>query len=77
MNKVCIPGGLVDFERRELRFNDQQRVELSERETELIRYLVNNRGRAVSREELLSNVWRISPQGVSTRTIDMHVVRLR
>ncbi len=77
MNEVCIPGGVVDFERRELRFDDRQRAELSERETELIRYLVNNRGRAVSRQELLSNVWRISPQGVSTRTIDMHIARLR
>ena len=34
-------------------------------------------GRAISREELLDNVWRISPQGLPTRTIDMHVARLR
>ena len=26
---------------------------------------------------MLANVWRISPQGVTTRTIDMHVARLR
>ena len=34
-------------------------------------------GRAMSREELLENVWRISPRGLPTRTIDMHVARLR
>ena len=53
------------------------RAELSEREAELLRYLAINSGRAVAREELLANVWRIAPQGVSTRTIDMHVTRLR
>jgi DNA-binding response OmpR family regulator len=74
---VEIPGGTADFARREVRFGDGQRCELSEREIELLRYLANNAGRAVAREELLANVWRISPQGLSTRTIDMHVARLR
>ena len=77
LDEVDFPGGTADFQRRELRFADNERAELSEREAELMRYLVNNRGRAISRDELLSNVWRISPQGVSTRTIDMHIARLR
>ena len=34
-------------------------------------------GRAIAREELMANVWRINPQGLTTRTIDMHVTRLR
>jgi len=50
---------------------------LSERELELLRYLAIHRGRAVSREELLTNVWRVDPRGVETRTIDMHIARLR
>jgi DNA-binding response OmpR family regulator len=75
-------GGAIDFERREIRFShssDDQadRVELSEKEIELVQYLVNNSGRAISREEILSSVWRLSPQGISTRTIDMHIARLR
>ncbi|MFT5522898.1 MAG: DNA-binding response OmpR family regulator [Pirellulaceae bacterium] len=74
---VEFPQGRADFARRELQYEDGERVELSQREVELLRYLVNNRGRAIAREELLANVWRISPQGVSTRTIDMHVARLR
>jgi len=77
LDEVMFPGGVADFQRRELRFDDQERSELSERESELMRYLVNNRGRAISRDELLSNVWRISPHGVATRTIDMHIARLR
>ena len=74
---VEIPGGQADFARREIRFEDGDRQELSEREAELLRYLINHGGRAISRDELLANVWRIAPQGVSTRTIDMHVARLR
>jgi DNA-binding response OmpR family regulator len=77
VDRVDIPGGSIDFARREVCFGDQGSVELSEREADLLRYLVRNAGRAVAREELLACVWGIAPQGVSTRTIDMHVVRLR
>lgn len=75
--EVQIPGGVADLARRELRFADGNRCELSERETELLRYLANHADRAVARDELLANVWRISPEGLPTRTIDMHVARLR
>ena len=78
LDEIAIPGGgIADFQRREIRFSNEERTDLSERESELLRYLVINSGRAISRDELLSSVWRISPQGVSTRTIDMHVARLR
>ena len=77
VQQVRIPGGVIDFARREVRFRGGARAELSEREVELLHYLAGNSGRAISRDELLANVWRISPQGVSTRTIDMHITRLR
>ncbi|HEY2759530.1 MAG TPA: response regulator transcription factor, partial [Pirellulales bacterium] len=70
-------GGTADLARCELRFEDGHRVELSEKETELLRYLAANSNRAISRDELLLRVWRLNPRGVSTRTIDMHVTRLR
>jgi DNA-binding response OmpR family regulator len=75
--QVALLGGCADLARREVRFDDGTRTELSEKESELLCYLVRHRGRAISRDELLGNVWRISPQGISTRTIDMHVARLR
>jgi DNA-binding response OmpR family regulator len=56
---------------------DGHRAELSEKEMELLRYLATNPDRAITREELLSCVWRIDPRGAETRTIDMHVARLR
>ncbi len=75
--EVEIPGGRIDLARREVRFDDGRRTELSERELELVHYLAANSGRAIARDELLANVWRITPKGVSTRTIDMHIARLR
>jgi len=77
LDEIEIPGGVIDVARREVRFDDGRRTELSEREIDLVRYLACNAGRAIARDELLANVWRISPQGVSTRTIDMHIARLR
>lgn len=74
---VTLPGAIVDFNRFEVRFEDGERTEISDKEAELLRYLVAHAGRAISRDELLRRVWQLDPRGVSTRTIDMHVTRLR
>lgn len=68
---------VIDFERREVRWSDQQRAELSETEVALLSFLVAHHKRAVSREELLTRLWGIEPHGLETRTIDMHIARLR
>jgi DNA-binding response OmpR family regulator len=77
VRKIAFPGGTADLERREIRFRNGSREDLSEREIEILRYLAGNAGRAISREELLKRVWRIDPDKIETRTIDMHVARLR
>jgi DNA-binding response OmpR family regulator len=77
MSQINLPGAVIDLARSEVRFKDGDRAELSEKEAELLRYLAVNGGRAISRDELLRRVWQIDPRGVSTRTIDMHVTRLR
>jgi DNA-binding response OmpR family regulator len=77
LSEVAIPGGCVQLARREVLFADGRRNDLSEREVDLLRYLASHCGRAIDRDELLANVWRIDPQGLSTRTIDMHIARLR
>ncbi|MFG0319294.1 MAG: response regulator transcription factor [Planctomycetota bacterium JB042] len=77
VDRLELDGRVVDLKRHEVCFDDGRRSELSARELELLRYLAANPGRAVSRDELLRNVWRVDPRGVETRTIDMHVVRLR
>ena len=77
VQEVAVPGGTVDLARCEVRYGDGGRCELSEREVELFRYLAANPRRVITRDEILANVWRMNPTGVWTRTIDMHVVRLR
>jgi DNA-binding response OmpR family regulator len=77
MQTVDVAGRTLDFERREVRFSDGGRTSLSEKEAELLHYLVAHRGRPIGRDELLSRVWGFDPRGVHTRTVDMHVVRLR
>ncbi|MBW7906096.1 MAG: response regulator transcription factor [Phycisphaerae bacterium] len=72
-----IPGGTVDLARSEVRFSGGVREELSHHERELLRYLAGSAGRAISREELLARVWQLDARGIETRTIDMHVARLR
>jgi two-component system alkaline phosphatase synthesis response regulator PhoP len=51
-------------------------VELSAREFKLLRYFVEHRGAALSRDELLNEVWGYNAMP-STRTVDVHVAWLR
>jgi len=74
---VEFAGGSVDLARGEVHFDDGGESELSVREGELLRYLASSAGRVISRDELLSRVWRLTPGRVDTRTIDVHVARLR
>ncbi|MCC6493944.1 MAG: response regulator transcription factor [Pirellulales bacterium] len=77
VGELSLPQGRVCFARSEAQFDDGARTELSERELQLLRYLARHAGRIIARPELLENVWQIDARGVSTRTIDMHVARLR
>src|SRR3954464_14181360 len=77
VRQVELPGGLADLERREVRFDDGGRSDLSEREHELLLYLASHTGRAISRGESLAGGGGLAPAGITTRTIDMHVARLR
>jgi DNA-binding response OmpR family regulator len=77
VSTLSFDGATVDLERYEVRFMNGDRTELSEKEADLLRYLAAHPGRVISRDELLLRVWQINPRGLSTRTVDMHVTRLR
>ena len=49
---------------------------LTRKERELLNILMQNPGRCISRETLLTTVWQYS-EGARTRTVDVHVQRLR
>jgi DNA-binding response OmpR family regulator len=55
---------------------DGDPVRLTRREFELLRYLVQNKNRVVSRDRLLERVWGYD-RSVETRSVDVHVGRLR
>jgi two-component system alkaline phosphatase synthesis response regulator PhoP len=65
----------VDFRRAEV-LRDGRPVEVSAKELQLLRYFVEHRGAALSRDELLNGVWGYDAMP-STRTVDVHVAELR
>jgi two-component system alkaline phosphatase synthesis response regulator PhoP len=66
---------VVDFRRAEV-YRDNKRVELSAMEFKLLQFLIENRGRVHSRNELLDEVWGYDAMP-STRTVDVHIAWLR
>ncbi len=75
--RLAVPGGVADLQRQEIVFDDGDRVDLSERERDILHYLASQAGRAISRDELMARVWGIDPKGLNTRAIDMQIARLR
>lgn len=65
----------VDLDNYLIRHGDSME-RLSNREQELLRYLIEHRGKVLDREELLSAIWKYSP-GVTTRTVDTHILNVR
>lgn len=76
-DRRTLAGMNIDFASGVIEFRDGRREELSEREASLLKYLMDCNGRAVSREEILRNIWHLDPARTETRTIDMHVMHLR
>jgi two-component system alkaline phosphatase synthesis response regulator PhoP len=65
----------VDVDRHIVRLREDE-VKLTAKEFMLLQYLMQHRGRVLSRDLLLSDVWGYSYTG-GTRTVDVHVRRLR
>ena len=65
----------VDVDRHVVKVNGEE-VKLTAKEFLLLQYLMQHRGRVLSRDLLLSDVWSYSYTG-GTRTVDVHVRRLR
>ena len=65
----------IDFDAVSVKVSDTP-VRLTRREFELLRFLVENRNRVLTRDRLLEHVWELDRQ-VDTRSVDVHVGRLR
>ena len=67
-------GKTIDFDALELRVDD--RLPLTLMEANLLRYLIQHEGKAVSRKAMLEEVWGVH-EDTDTRAIDNFIVRLR
>jgi len=65
-----------DFARR-LVWRDGRPLPALPKEIDLARFLLENRGRVVSRDELLRKVWEYPVSGIRSRTVDNYVMKLR
>jgi DNA-binding response OmpR family regulator len=65
----------VDLDRHVVTDNDRE-VRLTAKEFLLLEYLIRHRGRVLTRDVLLTDVWGYHYTG-GTRTVDVHVRRLR
>ena len=70
-----INNKLIDFSNLELR-SETETIKLTLMEAKLLRYLIENAGKAVSRKTILEEVWDLN-EDTDTRAIDNFIVRLR
>jgi DNA-binding response OmpR family regulator len=74
-NRLTYGSLTVDVDRHVVKVAGEE-VKLTAKEFLLLQYLMQHRGRVLSRDLLLSDVWSYSYTG-GTRTVDVHVRRLR
>ena len=65
----------INFENLECITRDTQ-IRLTQQEAMVLKYLIDNKGKIVSRKELIEKVWHMNPD-IETRTVDNFIVRLR
>jgi DNA-binding response OmpR family regulator len=68
-------GILLNCDRHEVIFKGKPHA-LTSKEFKLLEYLISNRGRVLSRDILLNEIWGYDYFG-TTRTVDVHIARLR
>jgi DNA-binding response OmpR family regulator len=73
---VRIGEAEFDFRKRAVT-RDGRRLAALPKEIDLARFLLENRGRVVTRDELLRKVWEYPVSGLETRTVDNYVLKLR
>jgi two-component system alkaline phosphatase synthesis response regulator PhoP len=73
--RLRVGDAVIDFPAYSLEREGERRG-LSRRELDLLRYLVDHDGEALSRERVLNDVWGLDAHP-TTRTVDMHVLKLR
>jgi DNA-binding response OmpR family regulator len=73
---LVFPGLNVSLRRYEVRY-EGERIEMPPRELELLAFLAAHPGQVFTREQLLEQVWGFDFAGESSRTVDVHIKRIR
>ena len=80
--KVVIDNPVYKFGNNEINFENlrclksKKEFQLTSYEAMIMKYLIENKDKVVTRKELLENVWNMNPD-IETRTVDNFIVRLR
>lgn len=69
-------GGIVFDDSKHIVTSNSEECSLTYKEYELLKYLLKNKGMALTRENIILNVWGYDFEGES-RTVDMHITTLR
>lgn len=73
--QIVLPNLLVDMDNYRIKVYDET-MEIPHKEMELLYFLVKNKNRVFTREQLIENIWGYDFEG-NNRTIDVHIKRLR
>ena len=77
-NDTSVQINGIEFDGNNLRaVKGDKRVDLTRREMEIIAYLFQHSSRIVSKKELLTQVWHYKDATIETRTVDIHMLKLR
>lgn len=74
--EIITLGGIVFDDSKHIVTSDGEPCTLTFKEYELLKYLLKNKGMALTRENIILNVWGYDFEGES-RTVDMHITTLR
>ena len=75
INDIAL-GEISFLPKEKLFIRNKQEIVLTDREVDILYYLVKNIGSEVSKEQILKDVWKYQ-EGIDTHTLETHIYRLR
>ena len=75
-DKFCYGNVDVDFDSYTATL-DNEPVDINAKEVDILKYLVENEGRALTREQIIDNVWKETEEPPFDRVIDVYIKELR
>jgi len=74
-NQFIFEDFIIDFSAKEVCIGSEK-IDLTKTEFNILKFLVMNKNRMISREKFIDEIWRETPY-ITERTVDVHITRLR